>query len=121
LQVVRLALGYALWDGCALIGLDHLLAAQAVWDHCEASVKYIFGAALGDPVADTIMAALKKAGPVGLTRTEISGLFSRNANSGRISHALSELLELRLATTRREAPAGGGRPVEIWTAGSGVG
>ena len=121
-QVIRLAVIYALWDGCPLIGIDHLLAAQAVWDHCEASVKYIFGASLGDPIADTILSALKTAGAGGLTRTEISGLFSRNASSGRVSQAVNELSELRLATTRRGAPVvGGGRPVEIWMASAGVG
>jgi hypothetical protein len=116
-QVARLALIYALWDGSSKIELKHLLAAQGVWDYCEASVRHIFGASLGDPIADTILTSLRKAGKAGLSRTEISGLFSRNASSGRITLALKELLELRLATTRHDAPAGGGRPVEIWTAG----
>jgi hypothetical protein len=120
-QVARLALIYALWDGSSKIELKHLLAAQAVWDCCEASVGHIFGASLGDPVADTIVSALRRAGAVGMPRTEISGLFSRNVSSGRISLALNELLKLRLAMTRREASAGAGRPGEIWTAGSGVG
>ena len=119
-QVARLATIYALWDGSHTIEIDHLLAAQAVWDYCEASVRHIFGASLGDPIADTILTELRKAGKEGLTRTDISGLFSRNASAGRITLALSELLNLRLAATKREAPAGGGRPVEIWTAGVGT-
>jgi hypothetical protein len=119
-QVARLALIYALWDGSSKIELKHLLAAQGVWDYCEASVRHIFGTRLGDPIADTILSALRKAGKAGVTRTEISGLFARNASSGRISLALSELLELRLAATKREAPDGGGRPTEIWTEAVGV-
>lgn len=58
-QVLRLSVIYALLDGEKLVQVPHLLAASAVWDYCESSVKYIFGATLGDPVADTILAAVK--------------------------------------------------------------
>jgi hypothetical protein len=114
-QVVRLAMTYALWAGSKLMTLDHLTAALAVWKYCEASVHYIFGDSLGNPVADTILAALKNAGSGGLTRTEISGLFSKNESSGHISLALKDLAGLGLATTRRRTSNGAGRPAEIWT------
>lgn len=113
-QVIRLAMIYALWDGSSVMTIDHLQAAQAVWNYCEASVRYIFGDSLGSLVADTILAALKSAGPDGLTRTDISGLFSRNESSGHITLALEELLKLGLATKRRGATNGAGRPSEIW-------
>ena len=40
----------ALWvlDGADKIRREHLDAALAVWDYCEASARYIFGDALGD-------------------------------------------------------------------------
>jgi hypothetical protein len=113
-QVVRLAMTYALWNGSRSMTLDHLKAAQAVWSYCEASVRYIFGDSLGNPIADTILSSLKNAGSRGLTRSDISSLFSKNESSGHISLALKELAGLGLAAARREEPKGAGRPAEIW-------
>src|SRR5262249_3048920 len=45
-HVMRLALLYALLDRSPTIGAVHLLAALAVWDYCERSVKYVFGDSL---------------------------------------------------------------------------
>ena len=112
-QVVRLALVYALWAGSEAIGIDHLAAAMAVWDYCQASVEYIFGDSLGDPVADTILSALKSAGTGGLTRTEIINLFSRNVPANQIARALTELSGRGLAM-QRKGETTNGRPPEIW-------
>src|SRR5215203_5467774 len=109
-HVLRLALVYALLDGSAIITADHLLAALALWEYVEASVEYIFGDATGDPVADTIVAALRQNGE--LTRTQISDLFGRNSTSDRIAQALQLLL--RLGTVRAEQRNTGGRPREVW-------
>ena len=68
-QVLRLSLIYALLDGTATIRAEHLLAALAVWEYAEASARYIFGDALGNPVADRVLEQLRAA-PQGLTRTE---------------------------------------------------
>ena len=66
----------------------HLLAALAVWDYCEASARFIFGDALGDPVADEILRALRQAGEEGMTRTAIrENLFQRNMPARRIQRA----------------------------------
>lgn len=54
-QTVRLALLYALLDGKSEIDAPHLNAALALWEFCEASAIYIFGDALGDPIADDIL------------------------------------------------------------------
>ena len=35
-----------------IVCVEHLRAALAVWQPCEDSARFIFGAALGDPVAD---------------------------------------------------------------------
>jgi Protein of unknown function (DUF3987) len=113
-HVIRLAMHYALWDGSKLITLVHLMAAQAVWDYCEASIRYIFDDRVGNPTADTILTALKRAYPQGLTRVDLSALFSGHAGAGRITLALQELETLGLATMSRQG-LNGGRPAEVWT------
>jgi hypothetical protein len=114
-QAVRLALLYALWAGSDRIELDHLMAALAVEGFCRNSVEYIFGDALGDPVSDTILGALRTAGSSGLTRTEMSNLFARHVQANQISRALGDLARKGMATQRR-SEASAGRPAEIWIA-----
>ena len=112
-QVIRLALVYALLDQCALIDVGHLRAALAVWDYCEESVRYIFSDALGDPIADEILRALR-ANSHGLTRTQIRDLFGRNRTAERIGVALSTLDRHRKAKMVEQET--GGRPAETWFA-----
>jgi hypothetical protein len=59
-QVLRLSLLYALINCSRVIYVEHLKAALAVWDYCEASANYIFGTKTGNPVADRIIEALKE-------------------------------------------------------------
>ena len=91
------------------------MAAVAIEEFCRSSVAYIFGDMLGDPVVDAILDALRAAGSSGLTRTEISNLFSRNVSASQITRALGELARRRLAAARR-GDVSGGRPPEIWVA-----
>lgn len=114
-QVMRLALLYALLDTSKTIRREHLEAALAVWEYCEASAKFIFGDELGDPVADTILEALREA-PEGLTRTDISNLFQRNQSAKRIGRALGDLLGANLAKMQEEDSTEGGRPPQRWFA-----
>jgi hypothetical protein len=86
-QTVRLALVYALLDQKTDIDVAHLTAALAVWEYAESSAVRVFGDSLGDPVADDLIAALRKAGTTGLTRTAIRDLFGRNRASERINLA----------------------------------
>src|SRR5262249_33876043 len=51
-HVLRLSTLYAVLDCSTVVRPEHLLAALAVWDFCEASARYVFGDSLGDPVAD---------------------------------------------------------------------
>jgi hypothetical protein len=76
-QTLRLSCLYAALDRSLVITAAHLSAALAVWEYAEASASFIFSDKLGDPDADTILAALR-ASPDGLTKTEISSLFGRN-------------------------------------------
>jgi hypothetical protein len=115
--VLRLSAIYAALDCSAVVRLEHLQAALAVWNYCFASIQFIIGedAAIGgDPIADRIREALKGAGAEGLTRTQIRDLLGRHASADRISQALSQLATRGLAT--RETVLTGGRPVELWRA-----
>jgi Protein of unknown function (DUF3987) len=111
-QCIRLALIYALLDGATNIDLPHIKAALAVWEYCEASAAHIFGASLGDPIADEILRALQHAGREGRSRTAISDLFGRNRSADRIGAALALLMSR--GTARPEIRQSGGRPTEIW-------
>ncbi len=113
-QVLRLALTYALLDHSATIEPEHLHAALALWEYSERSAAYIFGAGLGDPTADTILDALKKA-EKGLTRTDLSNLFGRHKNAEAIQTAL-ELLE-SLGLAHRVLEPTEGRTSERWLLG----
>ena len=108
-QVLRLSMIYALLDGEKLVRVPHLLAALAVWDYCDASVRYIFGQSVGNPAADAILEALKVA-PGGLTRTEINNLFGHNLAADRLQAAIGELLRLGFIRINRTPTHG--RPSE---------
>jgi hypothetical protein len=111
-----LSLVYALLDRSPVIRVEHLMAAVAVLDYVAASVVYIFGDALGDSVADRILAALREGEE--LTRNEIhSDLFSRHVTQARIESALQLLAERGLACGENQVT--GGRPTEVWRLGSG--
>jgi hypothetical protein len=113
-QVRRLALIYAVLDKNLEVCEEHLLAALAVWDHSHSSVRHIFGAAIGDPVADRILERLRESSD-GLTKTEISSLFSGNESAKRINAAL-ELLEKRHLARNASESRSAGRPTQKWYA-----
>jgi hypothetical protein len=110
--VVRLSLIYAVLNCSNGIRPVHLQAALAAWRYCEESARYIFGASLGDSVADEILAALRDAGASGLTRTEISDVFKRHRTRAELDRAFSLLMENGLA--RRMAETTNGRTGERW-------
>ena len=112
-QVMRLACLYALLDMSSVIRKDHLAAALGLWEYSEASARYIFGDALGDPTADELLKVLRT-NSEGLTRTDIRDFFGRNKRSYEIDRALGVLLEHGLASPSRESS--NGRPVERWKA-----
>ena len=112
-HVMRLACIYALMDQSCLVDVDHLRAALALWKYVEASVRYIWGESLGDPVADEILRALRDKAD-GMTRTDIRDLFRRNRSAEEIDRALGALAEYGLA--KGENRPTDGRPREVWVA-----
>jgi Protein of unknown function (DUF3987) len=115
-HVLRLSMAYALLEQSSEIRSEHLEAALAVWEYCENSVRYLFGDALGDPVADAILQALRQ-NPSGLTRTDISNLLARHRKADEIDRALALLRRLNRADCRIESTDG--RSVERWFARAG--
>jgi hypothetical protein len=113
-QVLRLSLIYALLDGSAFIDQPHLLAALACWDYAEASVRFVFGDSLGDPIADEILSTLR-GHPEGLAKTELSNHFGRNLGSDQIGRALAMLARGNFVASAVEKQARG-RPTERWRA-----
>ncbi len=110
-QVLRLSVLYAVLDMSTHISAEHLLAALAVWKYAEVSAEIIFGDAVGDPVADAILAALRRQGE--LTRTDIGNLLGRHPDRRRVDVALNALLQGGLAVSEVNRDTGG-RPQEIW-------
>jgi hypothetical protein len=114
-QTIRLALVYALLDRCDEIKRVHLEAALALWRYCEASARYIFGAGLGSPDAETVLRHLR-AMPEGLSRTDImTSIFKNNRRATEIDAALQLLLEGCLARCEMKNDTNG-RPEERWFA-----
>ena len=70
-QVLRLSMIYALQDGSTVIEARHIISAKALWDYAERTSRFVFGDSTGDKLADFIFDALKKAGTLGLTQTEL--------------------------------------------------
>jgi hypothetical protein len=110
-HVMRLSALYALLDCSPEVKADHLRAALALWQYCEASARFIFGEALGDPLADEILQALRTK-PEGMTRTDISNHFGRNKNAAQIMRALKLLAEQGLACWEKQDTEG--RSAEVW-------
>jgi hypothetical protein len=116
-QVVRLSMVYALIDRKIDIEPDHLRAALAFWRYAEASAKFIFGNATGNPLADEIFRALRTASQDGMTRTDIRDMLGRNQSAQHVQAALNLLLRYGMARFRpRSAQGGGKRPAEVWFA-----
>lgn len=112
-QVLRLALTYALLDRSSVIDEPHILAALACWDYAEASARFDFGDALGDPIADEILRALRER-PEGLTRTDLMHHFGRHLSGDQIGRALAVLAKGNFAQSSTERTSG--RPAERWRA-----
>jgi predicted ArsR family transcriptional regulator len=91
---------------------EHLRAALAFWMYCDQSARWLFEDAIGDPVADTILSALRRGGP--LTRSAISDLLGHNVSRSRIERALGELVATGLARMGKAETRG--RPSEVWHA-----
>jgi hypothetical protein len=112
-QALRLSVVYALLDGSGVIDVEHIEAAYAVWQYCEASAFHIYGDALGDEVADRLLEAVRAAGSDGLDFTDQSGLFGRHASAKRLTAARAELEQLHLIETVKVRTDGRPRLISV--------
>lgn len=112
-HTVRLALLYALLDCAPAIRLEHLDAALAFWTYASGSAHWVFGDSLGDPTADEIW-EMAKTNPQGVTRTQVSDLFSRNKRAREIDRALTALVEAGRLERGETRTGGAGRPAVVW-------
>jgi hypothetical protein len=80
----------ALLDCSPIIRREHLITALSVWEYAEASARYVFGDAVGDPIADEILRGVRATAD-GLTRTEIRDLFGRNKKESQIDRGIGML------------------------------
>jgi hypothetical protein len=112
-QTLRIALIYAVMDGCNNVDVYHLRAALEVWRYCQDSVDYCFGSASGDTTADRILNMLAST-PEGASLTQISAHFGRNKSKDELQRALDTLKTTGKA--RLELRKTGGRAAVIWFA-----
>ncbi len=114
-QVLRLSSLYALLAESPVICPEHLAAALAFWNYCEHSARFVFGDAVGNPVADRILKALRANGS--MTQDGIVNLWGRNVPAVAITAALETLVCAGLVTSTLRPPDGGrGRPATVWMA-----
>ena len=104
-------LGAAL-EGRSLLSAADLVAAAAMVRYSIASARYVLDRQTRDPRLDRIHRAVDAAGEAGLTRTQVSALFSRNLAKESLDGLLAELIsDGQYEITRRGTR---GRPAEIY-------
>ena len=112
-HTVRLAMLYALLDCSPAIRVEHLDAALAFWHYASESAHWVFSDSLGDPTADEIW-EMAKTNPQGVTRTQVSDLFSRSKKAREIDRALTALVEAGRLQPGHMRTGGAGRPAVVW-------
>jgi hypothetical protein len=87
-----------------------LSAALELWRYCSDSAAFIFGASLGNPLADAILEVLRTH-PEGMTRTEVNNHFRRNKTKAALDAAIA--VAQRNGSLRIEKRETGGRAAEF--------
>lgn len=113
-HVMRLSALYAVLDGQAVIDLVHLKAGLSLWQYAEESTRLIFGDTLGNPIAATILRALRANGEI--SDSQVSDLFARHVSAAKLEQAKTVLLSAGLAHCVTIET--GGRPRIVWRAGA---
>ena len=114
-QVIRLALCYALIDGLDVIDLKHLRAAVAAWQYCDDSARYLFEKVSTAPLVDRVIDHLKAGSK---TTTQLHKAFSGHVDSRSLNTTLSELVDDGRVV--RSGQATGGRSSKICALAPGI-
>ena len=99
-------------DGRQLIGKDDLTAAAALVRYSIASARYVLDGQARDPRLERIRRAVDAAADGGLSRSAISGLFSRNLTKEVLDELLAQLTTGGDYEIARQATKG--RPAETY-------
>jgi hypothetical protein len=111
-QCLRLSMVFAALDGSRMIKPEHVDAALAYWRYCEETAAFVFGRSSGNPKADKVLAALRRAGGE-MTRSEIRrDVFSNNIEKPGLDAVRDALVEAAAITV--ETIATGGRDAELF-------
>lgn len=108
-QTARLALLYALLDRTVEVGVQHLRAAEALWDYAARSAEYIFGHSTGNRHADQLLSMVAD-GPVDWNSAKRDLGIRTSAD---LQEAVDVLSAAGLVTVLTVARKGGGRPVRV--------
>jgi hypothetical protein len=112
-QVLRLACIYSLLDRAKKIEIQHLDAAEALWQYCHASAATIFSTKNSSSLEDQLRNLIDTS-QQGLRRTEISAAFNNHKSQEAISQALSKLEES--GKVEKVTVKTAGRSAELWRA-----
>jgi len=105
---IRLALIYALAAGHKEITTQDLRAARALVMYAhESALKVFNGNQSSDNIKARILYALRAATDHEMSRTDISGIFSRNVYSADIRSAIQELVDSKEITVVKDRNTGG--------------
>lgn len=114
-HVLRLAGLYAVVDRSPEIRPDHLLAALAIWDHHEETLRELFGDQTGNKKQDAILRSLRERHPAGMTSQEINRMVLQGNSRGGAEPILRELEQEGLISSTEEPASGcGRRPAHRW-------
>jgi hypothetical protein len=111
-HVLRLAMIYALTEGSAVIGVEHLNAALALWTYCDQTAAYLFPPTAGGATRDKITALLAEARTNGLTRTALHHRFGGRLYADELDRELAALQQEDAVWVEKVAT--GGRHAEVW-------
>ncbi|WP_320007624.1 bifunctional DNA primase/polymerase [Maridesulfovibrio sp.] len=111
--VRRIALIYALLDGCESVELSHLRAALSLWDFCEQSAQFIFAGMETDSTCQKILEALEESGG-SLDTSGLYKFFGNHISKKKMTVALNNLLASKNIRLDEMKPEGGGRPRKLF-------
>jgi hypothetical protein len=88
-HMLRLSCIYAILDHSPCVRVEHVRAAAAVWDCCEASTSIIFGDVAGSSVEEKVLRIIRE--NPGCTRTYITRSLSNHITGCRLVAAIGTL------------------------------
>jgi Protein of unknown function (DUF3987) len=112
-QVLRLSLLYAVLDCSSHIREVHLRAALALWQYAEDSAEYIFGTAIGSPIAEKIAKAIGTDPAKTMDRTTLSTMLGGHVAAAQLDAAVACLVDQGRVTVRVDDTRG--RPRTVYT------